>query len=77
MMLDEGAFLRLIELIQQKPDDNNDLHRLLIELLFEVSRIEKLDADDLGELGMAKSCEYWAELVQFLLATNLSSTSFV
>jgi hypothetical protein len=46
----EGAFPRLVELIQgPKQNDEEGLHRLLMELLYEMSRIQKISLDDLGE----------------------------
>ncbi|KAF2239472.1 hypothetical protein EV356DRAFT_572278 [Viridothelium virens] len=47
MMKDEGAFPRLVELIQSRSDDDTGLHRLLIELLYEMSRIQQLGWEDL------------------------------
>ncbi|KAF2166324.1 hypothetical protein M409DRAFT_66775 [Zasmidium cellare ATCC 36951] len=47
MMQTEGAFPRLVELIRAKRDDDIGLHRLLLELLFEMSRIQKLSREDL------------------------------
>ncbi|KAF2768530.1 hypothetical protein EJ03DRAFT_117361 [Teratosphaeria nubilosa] len=48
MMQAEGAFPRLVELIRTRTDDDDTgLHRLLLELLFEMSRIQKLDREDL------------------------------
>ena len=47
MMKDEGAFPRLVELIRNRRDDDFGLHRLLLELLFEMSRIQKLTREDL------------------------------
>ncbi|CAK4030726.1 related to Orc3p [Lecanosticta acicola] len=47
MMTEEGAFSRLVELIRDRKDDDFGLHRLLLKLLFEMSRIQKLSRDDL------------------------------
>lgn len=47
MMQAEGAFPRLVELIRAKRDNDIGLHRLLLKLLFEMSRIQKLSRDDL------------------------------
>lgn len=44
----EGAFTRLVELVAT-PGDDETLHRLLINLLFEMARIQTLERDDLGE----------------------------
>ena len=47
MMQAEGAFPRLVELVRNRRDDDIGLHRLLLELLFEMSRIQKLGREDL------------------------------
>ena len=45
----EGAFPRLVELVQTpKQDDEEGLHRLLMELLYEMSRIQKISLEDLS-----------------------------
>ena len=46
-MIDEGCFTRLIELIGGRRDDDRRLHRLLLELIYEMSRIERVRTDDL------------------------------
>ena len=48
MMNEEGAFLRLLELIVDRKDDGTGLHRILLELLYEMSRIQRLRIQDLG-----------------------------
>ena len=48
MMNEEGAFPRLVELIQQKRDGDAGLHRMLLELLYEMSRIQRLRTADLS-----------------------------
>lgn len=48
MMQAEGAFPRLIELIRRGRDDDAGLHRLLLELLFVMSRIQQLSREDLS-----------------------------
>lgn len=51
-MNDEGAFPRLLELIQiqrRKDEDNGaGLGRLLMDLLYEMSRIQRVKIEDLG-----------------------------
>lgn len=47
-MNEEGAFPRLVELIQQKRDGDAGLHRMLLELLYEMSRIQRLRTADLS-----------------------------
>jgi hypothetical protein len=50
LLNDEGAFPKLIELVQTpKQNDEANLHRLLMELLYEMSRIQKISLADLGE----------------------------
>jgi hypothetical protein len=44
----EGAFQRLVQLIRDQHDDDNGLHKLLLELLFEMSRVQRLSREDLG-----------------------------
>lgn len=52
MMNEEGAFSRLLELIQKlrRGDMNGGegLHRLLMDLLYEMLRIQKVKMEDLG-----------------------------
>ncbi|KAL9131910.1 MAG: hypothetical protein Q9217_000270 [Psora testacea] len=47
MMNEEGAFPRLLELIQGRKDDDAGLHRMLLMLLYEMSRIQRLRIEDL------------------------------
>ncbi|MCJ1471515.1 hypothetical protein MMC13_000155 [Lambiella insularis] len=47
MMNEEGIFPRLLELIQSKQDEDAALHRMLLELLYEMSRIQRLRTEDL------------------------------
>lgn len=46
-MIDEGCFPKLVELINGCRDDDRRLHRLLLELMYEMARIERLRNDDL------------------------------
>lgn len=52
MMNEEGAFARLLELIQalrkEEMDGGPGLHRLLMDLLYEMSRIQRVKIEDLG-----------------------------
>ena len=63
MIKEEGGFPRLLELIQQERDDDAGLHRMLLELLYEMSRIQRLRIEDLSQhiprkfLGPEKSNE--------------------
>ena len=47
MMRDEGVFPRLLELIQQRTDDDAGLHMTLLETLYEMSRVQRLRIEDL------------------------------
>ncbi|KAL8928557.1 MAG: hypothetical protein Q9208_001791 [Pyrenodesmia sp. 3 TL-2023] len=47
MMNEEGIFPRLVELIYGQKDDDAGLHRMLLELLYEMSRIQRLRIQDL------------------------------
>ena len=49
MMNEEGVFVRLLELILERMDDDAGLHRMLLELLYEMSRIQRLRMEDLSE----------------------------
>ncbi|KAJ9134768.1 Protein dip1 [Pleurostoma richardsiae] len=46
-MIEEGCFPRLVDLIDSRRDGDHRLHRLLLELLYEMSRIERLRTEDL------------------------------
>ncbi|GME51107.1 Antiviral protein [Neofusicoccum parvum] len=49
MMKKEGAFPRLVELIKTtNADEHKDLHRLLLQLVYEMSRIQRLAPEDIG-----------------------------
>lgn len=46
-MIDEGCFPKLVELMNGRRDDDRRLHRLLLELMYEMARIERLRMEDL------------------------------
>lgn len=46
-MIEEGCFPRLVELINGRREDDRRLHRLLLELMYEMARIETLSVDQL------------------------------
>lgn len=52
MMNEEGVFARLLELIQARRREDMDseagLHRLLMDLLYEMSRVQRVRIEDLG-----------------------------
>ena len=49
MIKEEGGFPRLLELILERKDDDAGLHRMLLELLYEMSRIQRLRVEDLSQ----------------------------
>lgn len=58
MMQNEGAFPKLVELVRVKQEDDSGMHRLLLELLYEMSRMQRLTREDLGgwsALGCSQS----------------------
>ena len=51
MMQAEGAFPRLVELIQKhEVQEETRLHQLMLELMYEMPRIQRLNWEDLSEL---------------------------
>lgn len=61
MMDEEGSFPRMLELLQaqnQQVDEDISarLHRLLMELLYEMSRIQRIKIQDLG--GWLSPCKW-------------------
>jgi len=49
MMNEEGVFPRLLELITARMDDDAGLHMMLLEVLYEMSRMQRLRMEDLSE----------------------------
>ncbi|APA14167.1 hypothetical protein SS1G_10980 [Sclerotinia sclerotiorum 1980 UF-70] len=50
MMNKEGCFPRLLELVKKGNSDDPTLHRLLLELLYEMSRMQRISFEDLGQV---------------------------
>lgn len=50
MMNREGAFSRLVDLIKSKRGEDWRLHKRLLELLYEMSRLQRLGAEDLAHV---------------------------
>lgn len=50
LMKNEGSFVRLVELINLRTDNGLGLHRLLLELLYEMARIQRLPQEELSTL---------------------------
>lgn len=55
MMNEEGVFPRLLELIRERVDDDVGLHRMMLDVLYEMSRIQRLRMEDLSERPLALS----------------------
>jgi hypothetical protein len=52
-MNNEGAFTRLVDLIENPNSDAKPgLHRLFMELLYEMARIQRVKIDDLSMLKL-------------------------
>jgi hypothetical protein len=49
-MVDEGCFSRLLEIVKNCRDGDRRLHRQLLELTYEMSRVEALRAVDLTQV---------------------------
>lgn len=47
-MIQEACFPRLLELIRQEKDGDPRLHRFLLQLMYEMSRVERLTPEDLA-----------------------------
>ena len=47
-MNDEGAFPQLIELIRRAQSQDAGLHRILLQLLYEMSRIQRIRVQELS-----------------------------
>jgi len=48
MMQQESVFARLLELVKSPEYDGTSLHRMLLELLCDMSRIQQLSLDDMS-----------------------------
>lgn len=52
-MIHEGCFPRLLELISKGKDTDPRLHRMLLELMYEMSRVQRLTFEDLAQVDDA------------------------
>lgn len=58
-MVEQNAFPRLIQLMQKDVDkDNHDMHKLLLELFYEMGRIQPLRIRDLGTTSLRQVTEF-------------------
>lgn len=46
----EGVFPRLVELVKNPTEHEEGVHRMLMELMYEMSRIQRITTDDLCKL---------------------------
>ena len=65
MMNKESCFTRLIELIKLGKGHEDRLHRLLLELLYEMSRMQRLSAEDLVHID-DEFVEYLFQIIEQL-----------
>lgn len=49
-MLDEGLFIRLIELVRTKRDEDRLLWSVVLDLMYEMSRMQRLRPQDFCEI---------------------------
>ena len=68
MMNEEGSFSRLLELIRQREHEDLGLHRMLLELLYEMSRIQRIQPEDLSRFASALAT-YIGGMVMLILRT--------
>jgi len=52
MMQQENMFARLLELIKSPEYDGTSLHRMLLELLCDMSRIQQLSLEDMSTIRL-------------------------
>lgn len=52
MMQAEGAFSRLLDLLRCGAYHNTPFHKLLLDLLCDMSRIQRLSPEDLGKFSV-------------------------
>ncbi|KAL6721148.1 pre-rRNA processing [Lecanora helva] len=65
MMSEEGVFPRLLELINGRVDDDAGLHRTLLEVLYEMSRIQRVRILDLVSIE-DEFIEYMFQIIEGL-----------
>lgn len=67
MMNEEGLFPRLLELLQARNRKEEEevpagLHRLLMDLMYEMSRIQRVKIEDLGAFFFLLGILLWSGL---------------
>lgn len=70
MMNEEGVFPRLVELIHLRRGENHGLHRMLLDLLYEMSRIQRLRIEDLSKCCRYLSVLLFKDLIERLVSVE-------
>lgn len=70
MMNEEGVFPRLVELIHLRREENFGLHRMLLDLLYEMSRIQRLRIEDLSKCCRYLSVLLFKDLIELLVSVE-------
>lgn len=65
MMNNEGCFPRLVDLIKKGKRDDARLHRMLLEVLYEMSRVQKISTEDLSVVD-DEFCQYLLQIIEEL-----------
>lgn len=68
-MTEEGSFPRLVQLIREGIDDEMGLHKTLVELMYEMSRIQEIAAEELGKWWPCSGKYCWSTQANEHLAT--------
>ena len=71
MMNHEGCFPRLLELLKEDEKGDARLHRLLLELLYEMSRMQRVSV---GDLAQVVDDPYHYPVIRVLVTTPSLST---
>lgn len=78
LLNEEGAFPRLVNLITEPSLDDVDLvRRLIMQMLYEMSRIQRITTDDLGMPQPMHTKILLTDLFQHVYLTSLSNGSSI
>lgn len=58
-MVEDGLFPRLVDLVRTKRDEDRQLWGNVLDLMYEMSRIQKLEAKELGECKLSDNEGYY------------------
>jgi len=76
MMNEEGAFPRLLELIRGRIDDEVGLYKMLLELFYEMSRIQRLRLEDLSKSSRDVPGRPWLTSLSVLIEDDFITYLF-